>query len=165
MSSARGNARDFTPRPMGDPRSRPGSISGCCWWDILKGSIPTVGLPGERRILSDCDSFWGSRDRRGHAGSLHDLADATADRCGDTSQGFLLDFGIAERSGAAEGQDRGDRRNHAGGQRGDACDRAAEQPAELRGLSKRFSEGIGDRNADARRSGAVRSHAEEQSQQ
>ena len=30
---------------------------------------------------------------------------------------------------------------------------------------KRFGEGIGDRHADARRSGAVRPHAEEQSQQ
>ena len=67
--------------------------------------------------------------------------------------------------GLREGQDGGDRCDHAGGQRGDAFDRAAGQRRELRGISERVGEGIGNRNADARRSGAVGSHAEEQSQQ
>jgi transposase len=49
--------------------------------------------------------------------------------------------------------------------RGDAFDRAARQWGELRGISERVGEGIGNRNADAGRSGAVGSHAEEQSQQ
>src|ERR1700747_14820 len=72
---------------------------------------------------------------------------------------------FAERSGTAEGQDRGDRRDHAGGQRGDAFDRAARQWRELRGISARVGEEIRKRNADAGRSSAVRSQAEEQSQQ
>jgi len=86
--------------------------------------------------------------------------------CGDASQGFLLDFGTAERSGAGEGQDRGDRRHHAGGQCGDAFDRAARQWRELRGISER----VGKRNRESKpptREGLARfrSHAEEQSQQ
>ena len=45
----------------GRPSLTPGSISGCCWSDILKESILSVGLLGERRIPLDCDSSWGSR--------------------------------------------------------------------------------------------------------
>ena len=55
-------------------------------------------------------------------------------------ESIFLDFGIAERSRAAEGQDRGNRRDHAGGQRGDAIDRAARQWRELRGISERVGE-------------------------
>jgi transposase len=55
--------------------------------------------------------------------------------------------------------------DNAGGQRGDAFDRSEGQRRELRGISDRFGEGIGNRHADARRSGAVRPPAEEQSKQ
>src|ERR1019366_9001758 len=107
----------------------------------------------------------GDRDRRGHDGSLHDLADATADRSGDASQGVLLGAGTVARPGRGEGQDGGDRRDDAGGQRGDAFDRAAGQRRELRGIFEGAGEGIGNRNADARRSGAAGSHTKEQSEQ
>ena len=36
------------------------AISGCCWWDILKGSIRSAGSPGELLIPSGCGSFWES---------------------------------------------------------------------------------------------------------
>ena len=39
----------------------------------------------------------------------------------------FVDFGTAERSRVAEGQDRGNRRDHAGGQRGDAIE--TEEPS------------------------------------
>jgi hypothetical protein len=93
-------------------------------WEVCGMSQPV------RSSALNFSSPWlvipGLTDSEGVA-SVDDLADATADRCGDASQGVLVDFGIAERSGAAEGQDCGERRDHAGSQRGDAFDRAARQ--------------------------------------
>ena len=68
------------------------------------------GIDSERRdCLASGGFLWaatvpGDRDRRGHAGSLHDLADATADRCGDPSQGVLLGAGTVSKPGGVKGK-------------------------------------------------------------
>src|SRR5438552_4506655 len=59
------------------------------------------------------------------AGPFHDLAHATIDRCGDPRGSVHLGAGGAGGEGTAEGGDAGDRRHHAGGERGAADDCAA----------------------------------------
>src|ERR1700728_676345 len=68
---------------------------------------------------------------------------------------FAWVLGGAGRSRAAERPADRDRCDDAGSQCGDALECAAGHGRELRGLSARAGEGVGDRNADARRSGAV----------
>jgi hypothetical protein len=96
-----------------------------------------------------------------NAGSLDDLAHAKIDRCRYAWRGVRLGAGRAGRSRAAERPADRDRRDDAGGQRGDALDRAAGHGRELRGVSARVGEGVGDRDADARRPGAVGPQAQE----
>src|SRR5271157_6544392 len=64
-------------------------------------------------------------------------------------------------SRVAEGPAGGDRCDDAGGQRGDAGDRAARHRRELRGVLARTGEGFRHRNADARGLGATGPQAQE----
>ena len=64
--------------------------------------------------------------------------------------------------GLAQGQDRRDRRDHAGSQRRDAQHRAAGHGGDLSGVSDAARAGLGHRDADARGLGAAGSEAEEE---
>jgi hypothetical protein len=59
------------------------------------------------------------------AGSLHDIAHAAADRCGNPSGGVSLGAGTVGGERTVEGKDGGDRCHDAGGERSHAFDCAA----------------------------------------
>ncbi len=77
---------------------------------------------------------------RANAGPLDHLPDPPTYRRGDAQQSFLLGVGTVAGPETGEGQDGGDRRHDAGGQRRDALDRATGQWGSyeefLKGLAK-----------------------------
>ena len=85
-----------------------------------------------------------------------------ADRPGDPPRGLHLGAATAGGGGIAQGQDRRDRRHHAGGQRGDAQHRAARHRGELSGVPDAARAGVGHRDADARGLGAAGPQAQEE---
>ena len=87
--------------------------------------------------LTGVAAFCGHWVGRVHAGSLDDIAHAAVDRCGHASRSIRLGAGRSGRSWTAEGAADRHRCDDAGGQRGDALDRAARHGRELRGVSER----------------------------
>src|ERR1700681_4241692 len=89
------------------------------------------------------------------AGPFHDLAHATIDRCGDPRGSVHLGVGSAGGEGATEGRDAGDRRHHAGGERGVADDCAAGHGRRIPGVSEAAGRGVRNQDPDARTVGAT----------
>src|ERR1019366_3230064 len=110
-------ARFYAER-MGGPVWRRGGALAADW--IFRG---------HRQRTRDCVAgggfagaaeFSGGGIKRDAAGSLDDLADAAADRCGNASSVVPLGAGVAGGEGSAEGEDGRHRCHDLGGERGAA---------------------------------------------
>ena len=83
------------------------------------------------------------------AGAFEPVEDAEAAECGGARGGVRPGAGVGAVVGSSEGQDAGGGRDDAGGERGDAFDRAARRRERLRGVAGAGGTGVGDRDADA----------------
>src|SRR5438132_14105256 len=105
---------------------------GCAWHRVAGG-----GFAGAAPISR-------TRADRAAARSLHDLADAAADRGGNASSGIPVGTGVTGGERAAEGEDGGHRWHDAGSERSHALDCATGYGRGLRGVSAATGRGIGD---------------------
>ena len=139
---------------------------------VLRGADGPAG-PSSGRVLPDADGGipGGDRLRAGHrvavqgldlaagvsglrsgedaAGAFHAVEDAQAAEPGGPRGGVRLGAGTAAGVGIAARQDRGGGFDDAGGERGDARDRAEGRRDGVRRVARAAGAGIGDRDADA----------------
>ena len=122
------------------------------------GGIPGGDRLGAGHCLAVCGLDFaagvsGIRTGEEPAGAFEPVEDAQAPGCGSARGGVRPGAGGAEGVGPAERQDAGGRLDDAGGERGDALDRASRRREGLRGVAGGGGAGLGDRDADAGRPG------------
>ena len=117
--------RRFYAPVMGRPSLTPGRYFRLLLVGYFEGIDSERGIAWRATDSLAIRSFLRLPRGRGPAGSFDDFADATLDRSGDAPRRLHVGATAARRGGAAQGQDRRDRRDHARGERGDAEHRAA----------------------------------------
>ena len=141
--------REFYAEKRGRPGIPPGVYFRMLMGGVSGGDRLGAGDRVAVRGLDFAARVPGIRTLEEPAGAFRPVEDAQAAERRGARGGVRPGGGVAAVLGSSERQDAGCGRDDAGGERGDALDRAARRREGLRGVAGAGGGGVGDRDADA----------------